>query len=113
MVAAERQAITSRGYRIAYTDEGDGPAIVLLHGFLGYKELWLPFSQFLRERGGFRVVCIDMLAHGKSDAPVDVTAYSLQQVAECVTCVLDNARLAGRPRRQALVRRARVRRNES
>jgi len=50
---------------IFFTDEGKGRAIVLLHGFTESAKIWKGFSEKLSEK--YRVVCIDLPGHGRSD----------------------------------------------
>jgi pimeloyl-ACP methyl ester carboxylesterase len=57
------------GWRYAYTDEGSGPPIVMLHGLQMDRSMWDAHVEALRER--YRVVTIDAPGHGES-APVDV-----------------------------------------
>lgn len=50
---------------IHYSDEGNGPVIILLHGFLEDLSMW---NSIVKEfRGQHRVICLDLLGHGKTD----------------------------------------------
>lgn len=49
---------------VHYTDKGEGPVLVLLHGFTESLEIWKSFSDTLSE--SFRVVCIDLPGHGRT-----------------------------------------------
>lgn len=50
---------------IAYLErEGDGEAVVLLHGFAGNKDYWLRFARHLPD--SLRVVAFDLPGHGES-----------------------------------------------
>ena len=51
---------------MAYLDEGDGPAVVLLHGFPASSFLWREFLPLLA--GRFRVIVPDLLGAGDSRA---------------------------------------------
>ena len=55
------------GHRIAYLDEGQGPPLILLHGYGGSMWQWeyqqLPLSQH------FRVITPDLIGSGLSDKP--------------------------------------------
>ena len=57
------------GWKYAYTDEGSGPPIVLLHGLEMDRSLFDHQVDALRDR--YRVVAIDAPGHGES-APVPV-----------------------------------------
>ena len=64
---AAHTAVTSAG-RIAFHDEGDGPAVLLLHGFPASSWQWRDFVPLLASR--FRVIVPDLLGAGAS-APAD------------------------------------------
>lgn len=57
--------ITHKGSTIFYTDQGKGTPIVLLHGFLENSSMWDTFLPELSKN--YRVICIDLLGHGKSE----------------------------------------------
>jgi pimeloyl-ACP methyl ester carboxylesterase len=50
---------------ISYTDNGQGNAIVFLHGFLENKTMWKDYVSFFTDQ--YRVITIDLLGHGQSD----------------------------------------------
>jgi 2-succinyl-6-hydroxy-2,4-cyclohexadiene-1-carboxylate synthase len=64
---------------------GDGPALVLLHGFTGSVATWEPACSLLAAR--HRVVAIDLPGHGSSPAPV--RSGGLPHVAEELVKTLD------------------------
>ena len=82
--------VTNRGQRIHYTVDGDGPLVVLQHGYLSSAADWKTcgYVDALSE-AGFRVACVDSLAHGDSDKPTDVTLYALPHRADDLAAVLD------------------------
>jgi len=51
--------------RIAYQISGNGPAVVLLHGFLESKAIWNDFTETLNK--DFTVIAIDLPGHGESE----------------------------------------------
>ena len=53
-----------KGVPVFYTDEGQGSAIILLHGFLEDSSMWHPFISDLTKKN--RVITIDLLGHGKT-----------------------------------------------
>jgi pimeloyl-ACP methyl ester carboxylesterase len=78
------------GHRLAYTIHGDGPrTCVLVHGLLLSQRMHEPLAQALAERGN-RVVTLDLLGHGRSDRPRDMTQYSMSFFGEQMIALLDH-----------------------
>ncbi|HEV8571659.1 MAG TPA: alpha/beta hydrolase [Actinomycetota bacterium] len=63
----ERRRARVSGVEIAYVDEGDGPPVVLLHGFPTNADLWRNLVPLLAPR--FRVLAPDLLGYGWSMKP--------------------------------------------
>jgi len=63
-------------HRIRYHEYGDGgPRVVLLHGF-GHINHSLNFRDFLENMSNsYRVLALDLLGHGKSSDPVNLTGF--------------------------------------
>lgn len=81
------------GLRIAYRDHGEGPrAIVLTHGLLMDGRMFDALGPSMARRG-HRVITIDVLGHGASDQPYDMTAYSMTEFGRQVVALLDHLRL--------------------
>ena len=55
---------------------GDGPAVIMLHGFPDSGRLWRHGVPALVE-AGFRVIVPDLRGYGRSDKPTDVEAYRM------------------------------------
>ncbi|MCD6566176.1 MAG: alpha/beta hydrolase [Bacteroidales bacterium] len=70
---------------IRFKDEGKGPGIVLLHGYLESLEIWSEFSTELAEH--CRVVSIDLPGHGKSGVIGKV--HTMELLAQTVKSVMD------------------------
>ncbi len=78
------------GRRIAYREEGAGDRVVVLtHGLLMDGRMFAKLVPVLVAHG-HRVVTVDMLGHGDSDHPHDMTAYSMQQFGRDVIALLDH-----------------------
>ena len=60
--------MTSDNVRIAFDDEGDGRAVVLLHGYGCRRGHWEYQREALLE-AGYRVVAVDLRGHGDSETP--------------------------------------------
>ena len=81
------------GHRLAYTIHGDGPrTFVLVHGLLLSQKMHGPLARTLAERG-HRVVTLDLLGHGKSARPRDMTLYSMSFFGEQMIALLDHLEL--------------------
>jgi len=74
---------------INFTDEGTGKAVVLLHGFTESLKMWSGFTAGLSKK--YRVVCIDLPGHGKSDNLGKVN--TMAAMADAVFFVLKNLRI--------------------
>jgi pimeloyl-ACP methyl ester carboxylesterase len=75
--------------KIAYTDQGKGTAVVLLHGFYENKEMWNAFvPEFSKKH---RVIAIDLLGHGKTECLGYV--HSMEDQADMVHHVLHKLKI--------------------
>ncbi|HVF79171.1 MAG TPA: alpha/beta hydrolase [Solirubrobacteraceae bacterium] len=95
----ERTIDSEAGATLAVTDEGEGPAIVLLHGVTASRRYVVMGSNTL-QRAGHRVVSYDARGHGSSSPAPVPEAYSYSELCGDLTAVLeelaiDRAVLAG------------------
>ena len=81
----------SEGVRIYYDVVGDGPPLVLLHGFGVSGDAWHTGGHVDALSSDFQVITMDARGHGRSDKPHDLAAYSLPKRVRDVTSVLDTA----------------------
>lgn len=79
--------VTVGGYPLHILEEGEGPPVLLLHGFAGSAEDWRPTGAILA-RAGYRAVAVDGLGFGRSAKPGDAP-YSLALSADLYAGVLD------------------------
>ncbi|MDH6569668.1 pimeloyl-ACP methyl ester carboxylesterase [Streptomyces sp. SAI-208] len=72
----EHRMVEVNGIRLHIAEEGEGPLVVLLHGF---PESWHSWRHQFGPlaAAGFRVVAPDQRGYGDSDRPEDVAAYSI------------------------------------
>ena len=70
--------------RLYYEDDGDGPAILMTHGFVASTGMW--DGQVTAFRDAYRLVRWDMRGHGRTECPDDPSAYGqdITVVAETV-----------------------------
>jgi pimeloyl-ACP methyl ester carboxylesterase len=78
------------GHRIEYDSYGQGERVlVLIHGLLMNRRMFDRLGPELAARGN-RVICVDMLGHGRSDRPEDLRLYSMPLFARQVVALLDH-----------------------
>lgn len=78
--------ILSEGYPVQYCDQGQGPALVFLHGYLESLNIW---SHFIKGfPAGFRIIAIDLPGHGQSGVPGPVS--TMDEMARAVVSILDH-----------------------
>lgn len=80
--------VAGDGVTLAVADEGEGPAVVLLHGFPDSSRLWRNQVPVL-VGAGFRVVVPDLRGFGESDRPDAVEAYAIRHSVADVVAILD------------------------
>jgi pimeloyl-ACP methyl ester carboxylesterase len=82
--------LSYQGYRIGFDEYGAGERpIVLIHGLLMNRRMFERLGPALAKRGN-RVICVDLLGHGRSDQPDDLRLYSMPLFAEQVLALLDH-----------------------
>ena len=78
--------IAVNGVQLNVEQRGDGPALLLLHGFTGSGATWTPHLEAWR---GFTTVAVDLLGHGESDRPRDPARYRMERCVDDLTALLD------------------------
>lgn len=81
----------SKGFEIAFDDDGEGDPIILLHGFAADRRTnWkLTGWSKLLQKAGFRVIAPDARGHGRSDKPTDPGDYAPEGIAGDVIRLMD------------------------
>lgn len=74
---------------IHYREEGQGPVVVFLHGFMESLEMWNDF--FEQMSSGFRIVAVDLPGHGRSEVYSDI--HQMWFMADCVNAVLEQLQI--------------------
>jgi pimeloyl-ACP methyl ester carboxylesterase len=77
---------TVNNINLSYDDTGEGPAILLIHGFPLNRQMWQPQLAPLAT-AGYRVIAPDMRGFGASDAPSG--GYSIDGFADDVIGLMD------------------------
>lgn len=73
--------------RIHYVTAGEGPLVVMLHGFPDY---WFTWRHQIRElASSYRVVAVDLRGYNQSDKPEGVARYAMPLLMSDVTAVMD------------------------
>ena len=75
--------------RLHYVEEGDGPLVVLLHGFPDFWYTWRRQIPALAQ-AGFRIVAPDMRGFNLSDKPSGNANYSLDRLATDIVELIED-----------------------
>ena len=87
------QFFDSSGVRLRYVEQGQGPAIVLMHGYTGTADRhFIANGVFANLAKDHRVIAIDLRGHGKSGKPVTASEYG-QAMALDVVRLLDHLKI--------------------
>jgi pimeloyl-ACP methyl ester carboxylesterase len=81
---------TSPGLQLHIEDDGEGAAVLLLHGLTATHRYVVMGSRAL-ERGGHRVIAYDARGHGASDPAPEPRAYEYAELAADLASVMDGA----------------------
>jgi epoxide hydrolase 4 len=82
-------AVLEGGLRLHYVEAGEGPLVVLLHGF---PEFWYSWRRQLQPlaAAGFHVVAPDMRGYNLSDRPQGWRAYDMKFLAGDVAALIEH-----------------------
>jgi pimeloyl-ACP methyl ester carboxylesterase len=85
--AADMPKIDRNGVKIHYEVHGDGPPLLLTHGYSSTSAMWQSQIEALSKH--HRLVLWDMRGHGQSDYPEDPAAYSEALTVGDIAALLD------------------------
>src|SRR5260370_29000301 len=80
--------IDRNGVKIYYEVHGDGPALLLTHGYSSTSAMWQGQIEALSRH--HKLVLWDMRGHGQSDYPDDPKAYSEALTVADMAALLDD-----------------------
>jgi 2-succinyl-6-hydroxy-2,4-cyclohexadiene-1-carboxylate synthase len=83
--------ITVNGLQYYLEDSGEGPALLLLHGFTGSGSNWNHLLPALTPH--FRVITLDLPGHGSTEAPPDPQPYNIENSAADIAAILDSLKI--------------------
>ena len=75
------------GGKIYYSESGEGPPVILLHGYLESSDIWAGFAKKLAR--SFRVITVDLPGHGSSSIfnecnTMEFLASSVKGIFDCL-----------------------------
>ncbi len=88
---SESRSVEIDGQRLHVEITGQGPSLMLLHGFTGSSETMAATAEALHKE--FCVLRVDLPGHGKSDSPAEPSAYSMERCALLLRGLLDELRI--------------------
>ena len=78
MAGMRQQRVEVNGIHLHIRCQGEGPWVVLCHGYPGHWSNWRSQMQVLAD-AGYTAVVPDMRGYGQSSRPDDVSAYNMNQ----------------------------------
>lgn len=76
------------GVELYYEVHGEGPALLLTHGFSATSQMWKGQIDVLAPH--FQVITWDMRGHGQTDSPDDPAQYSEQATVDDMAAILSH-----------------------
>jgi pimeloyl-ACP methyl ester carboxylesterase len=86
--SATHRTVNANGIHLHFVEQGEGPLVVLCHGF---PESWYSWRHQLAalSAAGFRAVAVDMRGYGQSDRPEAIDQYTLLHLLGDIVGLLD------------------------
>ncbi|MFC9550010.1 alpha/beta fold hydrolase [Rhodococcus sp. NPDC056960] len=88
MASSTERVVTVDGFRWQINELGDGPPVVLCHGFPGLGYSFRRQMQALAD-AGYRAIAPDMPGYGGTDIPRDIEDYTNERVSDALIRLLD------------------------
>jgi len=83
-----RRTIETRTIRMNIVEQGDGPLVLLCHGFPETSHSWR-HQIFALADAGFRAVAPDMRGYGQTECPVAIDEYTVLHLVGDMVALLD------------------------
>ena len=87
-MGVESHQVTVNGLNMHYASMGEGPPVLLLHGFPDTHSIWRKQIPALAA-AGMRVIAPDMRGYGQTDAPSSTGAYAIEFLRADVLGLMD------------------------
>jgi pimeloyl-ACP methyl ester carboxylesterase len=85
--AWKHEYVISNGFKLHYVTQGEGPLMLMLHGF---PEFWYSWRHQIPEFAkDFKVVALDLRGYNDSDKPKDTSAYVMDELIQDVEGVIE------------------------
>ncbi|MFI6349458.1 alpha/beta fold hydrolase [Streptomyces sp. NPDC050560] len=88
-----QRTLMVNGIGMHLAEAGEGPAVVLLHGFPELAYSWRHQLTALAA-AGYRAIAPDIRGHGRTDAPAEVEAYGMRTMMADITGLMDALEVA-------------------
>ena len=88
IAGALEQRVCVRGLNFRVVVAGEGPTVLLLHGFPDTLAVWRKLAPHLVQ-AGCRVIAFDQRGCGESDMPAGTSSYTLRAIVDDIPAVLD------------------------
>jgi epoxide hydrolase 4 len=82
----DKYATSADGTKIHYVASGEGPLVLLIHGFPDFSGSWTKLTPKLND--AYRVVALDTRGYNLSDKPEGVANYAMPKLVEDVDAVI-------------------------
>ncbi|MHA2251858.1 MAG: alpha/beta fold hydrolase, partial [Candidatus Kariarchaeaceae archaeon] len=83
--------LTPDDLKIAYDVEGEGPALILLHGGGQNRMSWHEMGYVTALKSSFKIITIDIRGNGESDKPDDPLSYEITKICQDIIGVADQS----------------------
>ena len=84
----EPRFVTANGLEMAVYEQGDGPPVLLLHGFPELAFSWRHQLPALAD-AGFHAIAPDLRGYGRTGGPSDIASYGIKELIADVEGLMD------------------------